>query len=82
MKFISIDDITEDMIFRSQEPYTKITVSAKKDHKIVRDSEKNHVGIAYSKKENKQEWDNYSVPMVYFFWKEYDVTQAMSSRGF
>lgn len=82
MKLISIDDITQDMVFISQAPYTKIRVDQKKNHAVVIDSEKNHIGIVYSPKETNSSWDSYSVPMDYFFWRAYNTTRAMISRAY
>ena len=82
MKFISIEDITEDMTFKEQKPYTRIVVGAKRSHKIVRDSEKNHIGIVFPSIPEKDDWERHEYQTVYFFWKQYAITRAISSRGF
>jgi len=80
MNVISIDDVTSDMEFVDAKPYSTINVRAGKTHMIVRDSEKNDVGIVYPGK--SKEGMMYGFAVDYFFWKEYNTTRVIKSRSF
>lgn len=80
MKTISIEDITEEMIFQPAKAFTEIIVQHGKNHRVVRDSNQSHVGIAYPKNEKEGDWDNYRDSISYLFWKQYEIVQVIRSK--